>query len=89
VVWLITFQGKGGRAMLPDGRYVKDEDAAKQINVTPITFRRWLAVGTMPQFQFGGTGYVLQSDVDAFVEACQCRNQRQAYEPKPVKTVAS
>jgi hypothetical protein len=75
--------------MLPDGRYVKDEDAAKQINVTPITFRRWLAVGTMPQFQFEGTGYVLQSDVDAFVEACQCRNQRKAYEPKSVKTVAS
>ena len=43
----------------------------------------------MPQFQFEGTGYVLQSDVDAFVEACQCRNQRQAYEPKPVNTVAS
>jgi hypothetical protein len=63
--------------------------AARKINVTPITFRRWLAVGTMPQFQFEGTGYVLQSDVDAFVEACQCRNQRKAYEPKPVKTVAS
>jgi hypothetical protein len=75
--------------MLPDGRYVKDEDAATQIHVTPITFRRWLAVGAMPQFQIEGTGYVLQSDVDAFVEACQCRNQRKAYEPKPVKTVAS
>jgi hypothetical protein len=74
--------------MLPDGRYVTDEDAAKQIQVTPITFRRWLAVGTMPQFQFEGTGYVLQSDVDAFVEACQCRNQK-AYEPKSVATVAS
>ena len=75
--------------MLPDGRYVTDEDAATQIKVTPITFRRWLTVGTMPQFQFEGTGYVLQSDVDAFVEACQCRNQRKAYEPRPVKTVAS
>ena len=75
--------------MLLDGRYVRDEDAAKQIHVTPITFRRWLAVGTMPQFQFEGTGYVLQSDVDAFVEACQCRNQRKAYEPKLVNTVAS
>ncbi len=74
--------------MLPDGRYVTDEDAAKQIKVPPITFRRWLAVGTMPQFQFEGTGYVLQSDVDAFIEACQCRNQ-QVYEPKPVQTVAS
>ena len=30
--------------MLPDGRYVTDEDAARQIKVTPITFRRWLAV---------------------------------------------
>jgi hypothetical protein len=75
--------------MLPDGRYVTDEDAAKHINVTPITFRRWLAVGTMSQFEFGGTRYVLQSDVDAFVEACQCRNQRQAYEPKLVQTVAA
>jgi hypothetical protein len=75
--------------MIPDGRYVTDEDAAKQIKVTPITFRRWLAVGTMPQFQFEGTDYVLQADVDAFVEACQCRNQRKAYEPKSVKTVAS
>ena len=74
--------------MLPDGRYVTDEDAAKQINVTPITFRRWLAVGTMPDFESGGTRYVLQSDVDAFVEACQCRNQK-AYEPKPVTTMAS
>jgi hypothetical protein len=75
--------------MIPDGRYVTDEDAARHINVTPITFRRWLAVGTVPQFPCEGTGYVLQSDVDAFVEACQCRNQRHAYEPKPVKTVAS
>ena len=38
-VWLITCQGKGGRAMLPDGQYVTDEDAARQINVTPVTFR--------------------------------------------------
>jgi hypothetical protein len=75
--------------MLPDGRYVTDEDAARQIKVTPITFRRWLAVGTMPQVESDGTGYVLQSDVNAFVEACQCRNQRQVYEPKLVTTVAS
>jgi hypothetical protein len=75
--------------MLPDGRYVTDEDAARQIKVTPITFRRWLAVSTMPQFQFEGTGYVLRSDVDAFVEACQCRNQRKTYEPKSVKTAVS
>jgi hypothetical protein len=75
--------------MLPDGKYVTDEDAARQIKVTPITFRRWLAVGTMTQFQFEGTGYVLRSDVDAFVEACQCRNQRKAYEPKSVKTAVS
>jgi hypothetical protein len=75
--------------MLPDGRYVTDEDAARQVQVTPITFRRWLAVGTMPQFQFEGAGYVRQSDVDAFVEACQCRNQRWTYAPKPVNTVAA
>ena len=75
--------------MLPDGRYVTVENAARQLKVTPITFRSWLAVGTMPQFEFEGTGYVLQSDVDAFIEACQCRNQRQAYEPKPVQAVAS
>lgn len=75
--------------MLPDERYVKDEDAAKQIKVTPITFRRWLGVGTMPHFQFEGTDYVLQSDVDAFVEACQCRSQRKASTPKLAKAVAS
>jgi hypothetical protein len=75
--------------MLPDGRYVTAEDAARQIQVAPVTFRRWLAVGTMPQVPFRGTGYVRQADVDAFVEACQCRNQRQAYEPKPVTAVAS
>ena len=40
--------------MLPDGRYVTDEDAARQIKVTPITFRRWLAVGTMPQCPIRG-----------------------------------
>ena len=74
--------------MLLDGRYVTDEDAAKQIQVAPITFRRWLAIGTMPQFEFEGTGYVLQSDVDAFNEACQCRNQK-VYKPKPVQTAAS
>ena len=67
-VWRITCQGNGGRAMLSGGRYVTDEDAARQIQVTPITFRRWLAVGTMSQFQCAGTGYVRQSDVDAFVE---------------------
>jgi hypothetical protein len=33
-------------------------------------------VGTMPHFEFEGTGYVLQADVDAFNEACQCRNQK-------------
>jgi hypothetical protein len=75
--------------MLPDGRYVTDEDAASQINVTPIIFRRWLAVGAMPHVQVEGTRYVLQSDVDAFNEACQCRNQRWTYEPKLAKAVAS
>ena len=75
--------------MAPDGRYITDEDAARQINVAPITFRRWLAVGTMPQFHVEGTGYVRQADVDAFNEACQCRNQRWTYEPKRVVTVAS
>jgi len=62
--------------MLSDGRYITDEEAARQIQVAPITFRRWLTVGTMPQFEFEGTSYVLQSDVDAFIEGCQCRNQR-------------
>jgi excisionase family DNA binding protein len=75
--------------MLPDERYIPVEDAARQLKVTPITFRSWLADGTMPQFEFEGTGYVLQSDVDAFLESCQCRNQRQAYEPKRMKAVAS
>jgi hypothetical protein len=31
--------------------------------VQPITLRRWLAIGTMPQFEFEDTGYVLQADV--------------------------
>jgi hypothetical protein len=31
---------------------------------------------------------VLQSDVDAFNEACLCRNQK-VYKPKPAKAVAS
>jgi len=75
--------------MLPDERYVTDEDAARQLQVTPIIFRRWLAVGTMPHVQCEGTDYVLQSDVDAFHEASQCRNQRQTYAPKPAKAVAS
>jgi len=75
--------------MLPDGGYVTIEDAARQLKVTPITFRQWLAVGTMPQFEFDGTGYVLQSDVDAFNEACQCKNQRLLYKPELVSSVAS
>jgi hypothetical protein len=75
--------------MLQDGRYVTDEDAARQIEVTPIIFRRWLAVGAMPHVQVEGTDYVLQSDVSAFVEACQCRSQRQAYKPKLMEAVAS
>ena len=74
--------------MLPDARYVTVEDAAKQIKVQPITLRRWLGIGTMPQFEFEGTGYVLQADVDAFNEACLCRNQK-VYKPKPVHPVAS
>jgi hypothetical protein len=74
--------------MLPDGQYVTVEDAARQIKVQPITLRRWLAIGTMPQFEFDGTGYVLQVDVDAFNEACLCRNQK-VYKPKLVQTVAS
>jgi len=75
--------------MLPDGRYITVEDAAKQIEVQPITLRRWLAIGTMPQFEFEGSGYVLQADVDAFNEACQCRNQRQTYAQKRAKAVAA
>ena len=74
--------------MLPDERYVTVEDAARQIKVQPITLRRWLAVGTMPHVECEGTGYVLQADVDAFNEACLCRNQK-IYKPKPVQTVAS
>ena len=74
--------------MLPDERYVTVEDAARQIKVQPITLRRWLAIGTMPHVVFEGTGYVLQSDVDAFNEACQCRNQK-VYKPKSLQTVAS
>jgi excisionase family DNA binding protein len=68
--------------MLLDEGYVTVEDAAKQMHVQPITLRRWLAVGTMPQYDFAGTGYVLQADVDAFNEACQCRNQK-VYTPNP------
>jgi len=68
--------------MLLDARYVTVEDAARQIQVQPITLRRWLAVGTMPQYDFEGAGYVLQADVDAFNEACQCRNQK-VYTPNP------
>jgi excisionase family DNA binding protein len=74
--------------MLPEARYVTVEDAARQMHVQPITLRRWLAIGTMPHVALEGTGYVLQSDVDAFNEACQCRNQK-AYKPKAVQTVAS
>jgi predicted site-specific integrase-resolvase len=74
--------------MLPDERYVTVEDAAKQIQVQPITLRRWLAIGTMPQYAFEGIEYVLQSDVDAFNEACLCRNQK-VYKPKSAKAVAS
>ena len=74
--------------MLPDARYVTVEDAAGQIHVQPITLRRWLAIGTMPQFEFEGTGYVLQADVDAFNEACLCRNQK-VYKPKSLQPVAS
>jgi len=74
--------------MLPDARYITVEDAARQIKVQPITLRRWLAIGTMPQAECEGIGYVLQADVDAFNEACQCRNQK-VYKPKAVQTVAS
>ena len=74
--------------MLPDERYVTVEDAAKQMHVQPITLQRWLAIGTMPQYDFEGTGYVLQADVDAFNEACLCRNQK-VYTPKALQTVAS
>ena len=75
--------------MLPDERYVTVEDAARQIKVQPITLQRWLAIGTMPQFAFADAGYVLQADVDAFNEACQCRNQLSAAEWQRLQTVAS
>ena len=68
--------------MLPDARYVTVEDAARRIHVQPITLRRWLAVGTMQQYDVEGTGYVLQADVDAYNEACQCRSQK-VYTPNP------
>jgi hypothetical protein len=75
--------------MLPDERYVTDEDAARQIKVTATTFRRWLAVGTMPSIQVEGIDYVLQSDVDTFVQGCQCKSQRKFYEPELAASVAS
>jgi predicted site-specific integrase-resolvase len=75
--------------MLLDERYVTLEDAARQIKVQPITLRRWLAIGTMPHVTCEGMEYVLQADVDAFNEACQCRNQLSAAEWQRRKTVAS
>jgi len=75
--------------MLLDERYVTVEDAARQIKVQPITLRRWLAIGTMPQVTCEGTEYVLQSDVDAFNEACQCRNQLSAAEWQQRKIAVS
>jgi hypothetical protein len=74
--------------MLPDEQYVTVEDAARQIEVQPITLRRWLGIGTMPRFAFEGIDYVLQADVDAFNEACQCRNQRSAAERERAKAAA-
>jgi hypothetical protein len=73
--------------MLPDAGYITVEDAARQIKVQPITLRRWLAIGTMPHVECEGIGYVLQADVDAFNEACHCRNQK-VYRPKALQTVA-
>jgi hypothetical protein len=73
--------------MLPDAGYITVADAARQIKVQPITLRRWLAIGTMPHVECEGIGYVLQADVDAFNEACQCRNQK-VYRPKALQTVA-
>ncbi|MBM3226229.1 MAG: hypothetical protein FJZ47_20895 [Candidatus Tectomicrobia bacterium] len=70
-------------------RYITVEDAAKQIEVQPITLRHWLAIGTMPQFVFEDTEYVLQEDVDAFNEACLCRNQRVDAERRRMRLVAS
>ncbi len=75
--------------MLPNEQYVTVEDAARQIEVQPITLRHWLAIGTMPQFEFESRGYVRQADVDAFNEACQCRNQRSAAERQRMYAVAS
>lgn len=75
--------------MLPDERYISIEEAARQIEVQPITLRHWLAVGTMPYVEGEATGYVLQEDVDAFNEACQCRNQRIAAQRQLVHAVAS
>jgi hypothetical protein len=48
-----------------------------------------LAVGTIPQVELRGTRYVLQADVDAFIEACQCQNQRATYAQKQAKAVAA
>jgi hypothetical protein len=81
--------GERRKGMLPDGKYITEEDAAKQIKVAPITFRRWLAVGTMPQFEIEGTDCVLQSDVDDFIESIQCRSQRKLSEPKLAKAAVS
>jgi hypothetical protein len=66
--------------MVPDERHVAVEDAARQIGVQPITLRRWLGIITMPRFEYEGTEYVLQEDVDAFNEACTCKNMRWTYE---------
>jgi hypothetical protein len=70
-------------------RNVTVEDAARQIDVQPITLRRWLAIGTMPQVDVEGIEYVLQADVDAFNEACPCRNQRMAHERQLAYAAAS
>jgi hypothetical protein len=75
--------------MLANEGYVTVEDAARQIKVQPITLRRWLAIGTMPHIEGEGTGYVLQSDVDAFNEACQCRNQRSDIDRELEKALVS
>ena len=70
--------------MLPDERYVTVEDAARQIKVQPITLRRWLAIGTMPQFDLGH-GVRAQSDVDAFNEACHAGTSARPQSGKPLR----
>ncbi len=53
--------------MINTEKYLSRNDVARRLNVSPITVGRWLQSGKLPEYKFGKSIRILESDLDKFI----------------------